>query len=249
MKTTINLTTDSLIALYTIPEQDWIAISKRVGGVLVVASDPGYKNKMPHVFPHFNQVLKSCQEWKDTTFPGLVSQSGALHDYASQAITDFQQVKTEIANLEKDIPSPMDNVKQKVKATIERLQQATIPLNNAFFTLSGQFSEFHDANEQFDTDISTFKEKPIWMEIVFGSIQVLEDAIGQVVGGWQAITSDLEDVVSGKIDITMPFIMELDIDVALKSWKRIQIETDCFRSMANGQQKYLSGDWLRGEKE
>ena len=180
--------------------------------------------------------------------PELMNQGEALGDYASRAVKDFQHLQNEIAGLDKNDTAVPDPIRETVKEVVGRLKQTTIPLSDAVKNLSSQITEFHYANKQFDADIDALKQRGVtqeWWEVVWGSTAVLEEAAGLVLGEWRAITSDLEDVMSGKIDITMPFLMGLDIDVALAEWRQIRREAKAFGSLVDGLQKYLTGQWLK----
>jgi hypothetical protein len=72
----------------------------------------------------------------------------------------------------------------------------------------------------------------------------VDEATGTVTGAWQAIADDLGRVASGRIAVTTPFLLGLDIASALRAWNNIKSEADAFASMSEGQWYYLTGQWL-----
>ena len=56
----------------------------------------------------------------------------------------------------------------------------------------------------------------------------LENAIGQVLGGWQAVSADLDDIASQRIDLSLEILISLQIDSAILAWTNIGAEARAY---------------------
>lgn len=237
----IKLTSCSMGSLFAIPESDWTAISKRVGLTVLLEGTADYI--APYI-RDFRNLEIVCKTWKDATFPELVTQSHNLSHYSTEAIQSFSELQRTISNLDpnEDLPP---GVKQKAETVIGQLARSTGSLNQAFFSLTQNVKAFVSENNMVDAEIHSYVDRlgPDW-QWIGASTKAVENAAGLVLGTWQAIASDLDNVVSGQITVTTKFLLNLDIQWALNSWKDLQNETDAFPSMAKGQDEYLTGRWL-----
>jgi hypothetical protein len=84
---------------------------------------------------------------------------------------------------------------------------------------------------------------PQWKSIL-PSTRKVDDATGLVRGTWEALSSDLNALVSEPIDVNAPFLLSLQIDAALRAWTSLQAEAVAFGKLAANQEQYLSGAWL-----
>ena len=230
----MQLTDSSIAQLYTIPVADWTAINKRVGVVLMTVP---IASEIQSELPSFGALLTTCQAWSSGTFQTLIDQSNALHAYATTAIANFTALQQAVNALTGDtVPTA---VQQQTNAALLQLANDTSPLTQAFATLSSQVSDFMNANQAVDSQLNQVQKALgfVWQPITDITTAV-DHATGLVNGAFQAINSDLKAATSGQIDVTMPFLEGLSIDVAIQAWQRIQSETGAFPSMANDQKQY-----------
>src|SRR5918992_2631561 len=80
------LTNSALGSLFTIPADDWTAINQRVG-LTYLAS--GVAPTIAEYLPSYPALDAACAKWRTATFGALVTQSGALAQYASSAEASF----------------------------------------------------------------------------------------------------------------------------------------------------------------
>lgn len=225
--------------LFTVPEDDWVAISKRVGYAIKLSN---IADQVTQFLPGFRALVTACVTWRDSTFPAIASNAVSLRDYSKQAVTEFTDLKAKIgpdgANL-----SPQ--VKDLVVATLHRLSEQTTPLNNQFRTVAGQIADFTDLNRAVDAQVDAFVNKlgPQWHSILSSTGKV-DDATGLVRGTWEALSADLNALVSEPIDVDEPFILSLQIDSSLLAWVNLQGEANRFGTVVANQQQYLTGAWL-----
>ena len=154
---------------------------------------------------------------------------------ADNLVKSYQQLNDEISKLGGDAQSLPESLKALAVITIKSLHQATQSIAGSFNTLSGEVDQFKTANTNVDNEIKTYQDRlgPFWQSIS-QSMLAVENATGKVKGEWQSISDDLGNVVSGQIEITLPFLMGLEIQEAIKTWTMIQTETAAFAPVAPG---------------
>lgn len=235
------LTSDELGSLFVISESDWTAVSKRVGLTSLTKDIAGQVAKY---LPDFPKLVEVCQLWKNVTFPGMVAQSRNLSAYSAQSIGSFTALQQKVSQLQPNEELP-PAVKNEAEKALGALAQSTATIGGAFTDLEGQIETFSKVNQVVDADINNYTARlsPEWKSIQT-SVDAVDRATGRIRGVWQAINNDLQSVVSGQIPITTPFLMGLDIQSALLSWRNLQQESTAFPSLAQGQDKYLTGQWL-----
>lgn len=237
----VRLTAAGQGALFTVPESDWTAISQRVGMTLLAK---GIASTIAKFLPDFPDLVTVCQQWKDTTFPTLVSQSQAVATYAGEAIGSFTKLQQKLVGLAPDDPLPPD-VETEASAALDELSTSTHDLASPFADLTEIVRAFYDENGIVDAKIEAYADRlgAHWQSIA-APAKAIDEATGRVMGAWQAIDDDLANVASGSIPITTPFLMGLGIDAAVNAWTGLKQEASAFPSLAEGQQKYLDGSWL-----
>jgi hypothetical protein len=243
VQASIELTNESLGSLFTIPEADWTAVSKRVG---LTRLTEDIADRVAKSLPDFPRLVPVCKAWRETTFPGLIKQSHDVNAYAEQSISSFTALQQKIAGLDPNKPLP-PAVKAEAEQTIGALGTSSAALAGTSSSLEAQVATFSSVNQVVDAKITTYAAKlgPQWNSIA-APIEAVDRATGRIRGAWQAINNDLQSVVSGKIPITTPFLIGLDIQVAINTWQILKTETAAFASLAQGQDKYLTGQWLIG---
>lgn len=231
-----DLTNKTLAQLYTIPATDWEVINKRVGIVIEAQSIQSY---ISAYLPDYPTLLNLCQLWTQTTFTGLKAQSTAISNYSTKAITNFSKLNNSIKQIGDQSGTVPANIKEQTKNLLDELACDTKTLSGVVSTLLTQVRNFLTHNEIVDSQIAKHKDKlgDFWPN-VSKYISDFESATGLVMGEWQAISNDLSTVVSSPIDVTMPFLESLSLDVALTTWQSISVETSAFPSNVAGQEKY-----------
>lgn len=237
----MQLTSDALADVFTVPQSDWTAISKRVSLVILAEAIAG---EIAQALPEFPKLLGVCRSWKATTFPGLVEQSRALADYAGEALIRFTALQGDVAGLDPNREPPAA-VRATALVALSKLAQHSAALQNAFEPLSDALAVFTTENEVVDAQVGTYAARlgPDWQSITAPSA-ALDQAIGRVKGTWLAIASDLNRVVQGQIDITTAFLLGLELQVALNTWSGLRREASAFAALSADQERILSGAWL-----
>lgn len=237
----MQLTSEALADVFTVPQSDWTAISKRVSLVMLAEAIAG---EIAQTLPEFPKLLSACRGWKAATFPGLVAQSRALADYAGDALVRFTALQGEVAELDPDCAPPAA-VRATALAALSELAQRSATLQRAFESLSDALAAFTIENEVVDAQVGAYAARlgPDWQSIAAPSA-ALDQASGRVKGTWLAIASDLNRVAQGRIDITTAFLLDLELQVALNTWSSLRREARAFAALATDQERILSGAWL-----
>lgn len=239
----IGLTSNSLAAFCVIPESAWNAINGRVDRVIQVEPCSETISKNLATYP---ELLIVCHRWKDETFAGLGNQSRQLETYSVQAINDFTGLKDRLMSLGDEVTVLPDDIKQQAKNAFRNLNRSSIELSISFSALARQVENFYNINSRFDGEVisKNINAYIIWFGPFNKSSSEVMNPIGMAMGEWIAITSDLEYVASEQIDIDMPFLLGLDIDIALDSWNQILNEAKAF---GEWQKEVLFRDSVKNE--
>ncbi|MFL6052872.1 MAG: hypothetical protein ACJ72W_08150 [Actinoallomurus sp.] len=234
----IELVSERLGSLYTVPEEDWAAIHQRVDyaeNLRDIAGD------VARYLPAFPTLVDACEEWRTTTFAGIVISAARLSGYSAQAQDAFSKLE---ASADWNGPLSSD-VQQRVVHTIDELAASTAALAQEFNPLAVAVSSFAQVNRQADAEIDAYRRRmgPEWRTIL-PSTQRVDDATGLVNGAWQALTADLEALAAGLSpdDVTGPFVLGLEIAVAERAWGNLKDEANAFKQQAPAQ-AYLSEVW------
>jgi hypothetical protein len=230
------LASEDVAKLFTVPEAHWTAIDKRVGLAIRVEAIGA---EMQKTMPSYPALLGTSYRWKSSTFPGVVSQSAAVSHYAADQIQAFSLLRDEIAALPPStqvVPAPLAYL---AREALRRLHEATAVQAGTAAALSKPIDDFRIVNDAVDTDIARMPIRS-WPSVA-AQTHAVAQGISHVEGTWSALVTDLQAMTNDGVAITMPFLMGLEIDVALASWRRIRTESTAFGSMAAGQQQYLDG--------
>lgn len=206
--------------LFTIPAEDWTAIGRRVDAVIGLS---GIAKQVSVYLLGFETLVGACQAWIAQTRPAIGAAAQSLARYCDTAITAFQQLKTIVSG-------PLTpQVQQQVADALTALTARTTPLNGQFHQLSGQITDFALINRTEDAQIEQYVARlgPDWRSILPQTSRV-DDASGLMRGVWQALSADLNALVTERIDVSVPFIASLKIDVALAGWTGLRSEAQSF---------------------
>ncbi len=239
----IHLVNEAVGSLYTVPENDWTEISKRVG-LALLAKD--ISHHIAQYLPDFPALVTACERWKTHTFPSLVAESASLPSYCSQAREDFSKLQQQLAGQDPNRPLPAP-LQQEAQTVLTRLSESSTPRERAAKDLVAELMSFVAVNQLIDAKIKSYTERlgPQWKSID-PSAGAVSRASSLVLGAWAAISSDLSYVVSGRIPVTTALLLGLGISSALLAWENLQREAEQFSHIAQGQEKYLNGQWLQG---
>lgn len=233
----MQLTNSSLAQLFTIPVSDWTAINQRVGLALLLKN---IASTVEQSLPGFETLETACEAWSGGTFQSLVGCAQKLSAYASEASQQFSDLKKEVDQIKGDtVP---DAVQQLTLASLQNLKASTAPLVNEFQTTFTNVSNFMHINQQVDADLENYQSVvgPSWTPVTTIA-QGVDQATGLVTGVFQAILNDLNTALAGQIDVTMPFLEGLSLDLAIEQWNNLVTETNAFVSEAPGQEQYWNG--------
>jgi hypothetical protein len=237
----ITIASDDVASLFSIPEDDWTAINKRVG-LVWLARD--IVTSIEQYLPNFPALETASQTWKDATFPALVQQAGAITTYSGQAISSFTTLQTATQALDPNAPLP-PTVQSQAQTALDALAASSATIAASAKSLGDDVAAFTTQNQIVDAKINDYVGVlgSDWT-VLTAETESVDQAVGLVRGSWSAIVDDLRNVASGQITITTPFLLGLDIASALLSWQHIQAEAGAFATMAGGQGQYLDGSWV-----
>jgi hypothetical protein len=236
------LNNKALGQLFTVPEEDWIAINKRVGET---AAAEGIASYIEQYIPEFPSLIQECNVWKGQTFDGMISQSAAISHYAGSAIIGFEGLLNAINALDPSQPTVPEPLQQKTLSLLSDLSKSTDLLSKIISDLNVQITTFLSVNQEVDAQILRYKEKlEVFWEPLGNIITHVDTATGLVTGVWLALSMDLQQYKDKSVDITMPFLLQLDIESALVNWKSLQAEADAFHQISANQKQY----WLVGSE-
>lgn len=230
------LTNNDLGQLYSIPEEDWTAINKRVGAT---AAASGIANYIENYIPEFPNLIHVCELWKTQTFNGLINQSAAISQYTGTAVNRFQTLLNVISTISPSETQVPEAVKEQTRQALIELSSTTTDLCKVNSEVNIQISNFLAINVKVDAQMLRFREKlGIFWEPLGQTITRVENATGLVTGSWLAIATDLENYAKLSPSVTMPFILQLDIEAAIVSWKSLQAEANAFMQISKNQKQY-----------
>jgi hypothetical protein len=234
------LVTSDLSTIFTVPEDDWSVISKRVG--VSIALQQVFEG--PGMLASFPAFLAAATTWKGSAFPSLVTQSAALVSYADTAIADFGALRSSIQQLGAGATTVPDSIKNDTRVKLQSLHASTSTLAAQFTALVPPIDALRIASDAYDAEIAASSIAQSFPPAVDQTATVA-GAIGLVEGSWGSLRDDLHGTLTD-VDVTMPFLASLGIEVALVAWQRIKTEAAAFAPLAAGQQDYLDGSlgWL-----
>jgi len=227
----IQLTSDSIGSLFTIPEGNWTAIDRRVDLVLLAKDAAAL---IAQTIPPFPALVAQCEVWRAATLPGVLAQSQSLAAWASAAMADFAELQRRMAGLNEMDPLPPET-HRFAECAMQGLATSTRVQKDHFDPLLAGVREFASRNMAVDAivDRNVRKLGPEWKSLAAESAG-LQQASGKVLGGWQALSHDLDQVAAGKFTLDVPFLLDLEIAVAVRSWENIAREAAAFPAKAAG---------------
>jgi hypothetical protein len=254
----VTLVSDDVASLFAVPEGGWTAINKRVG--LIWRFGRGNVSLFTRYLPTFGALAAASEQWKGSTFPGLVKQSGDIAGYSASAITSFTVLQAAIAGLDPHAPLPAA-VQAQAQTTLDELATSSDTVAKNAKSLGDEVATFTTQNQIVDAALPSVHPSggsdpvsQLAAAVVRNFISMvlpadtgeIDEAVGLVQGSWSAIVDDLANVTRGQIQITTQFLLSLDIASALLSWQHIRTEAQAFASFAGGQGQYLDGSYLDG---
>lgn len=216
----INLVDTAGGALFTVSDQDWAAIGQRVDSAINLSA---IADEVSQYLPEFKALVSACRQWRDRTFPDVRGCAALLARYCGQALNTFGRLQGELAG-------PLTPaVQQHVVEALAELSTQTMPLNDRFHSLSGEIADFAEINASVDAQVDRYVDKlgQDWHSILPETTRV-DDAAGRVRGIWQALSADLNALVSESIDVTEEFVISLQLQSALIGWQSLQSEAEQF---------------------
>ncbi|HEU5003918.1 MAG TPA: hypothetical protein VFW71_14240 [Actinomycetota bacterium] len=235
------LADEAVAAVLVVPENDWTAISKRVG-LAALASD--IASSIQVYLPHFGDLVAASAIWASTTFPGIVDESRLLAKYCSQAQSAFGELSRSLQGLGPNDPLP-PAVRTEAQGVIENLAASTAVQDGTCKALFAAVLTFTTVNQTVDGAIAEYARRlgPDWAAIT-ASTAAVNQATGRVLGGWQAITDDIGAIARGQVPVTTALLLGLGIDEAIREWAALERACADFARLADGQAGYLNGSWL-----
>lgn len=228
------LANSSVTDLYTIPVTDWEEINKRVGNVFQLRN---IKDIVARTIPGYPPLLNSSDVWVNNTFDDLISQSREVAAYAETAVINFTELNMAVKKIEGDEVPP--SVQHMASDMLTGLLTSTSGLALKVSSSSAQVDTFMKNNQIVDAEMAIHADSlGIFWKPLGNIITAVEHATGKINGAWKALEDDLKIVSAKKVNITIPFIMSLDIDASIVLWEELAEEAGAFPPQAEGMKNY-----------
>lgn len=224
MPQSLTLVDPSVGALFTIPASAWSAINGEVRTILIqMAMEPGSPLEG-------TPLGNACSSWGMQILPGLHQLSGSLSQFSGTAVQLLTELETIVAGLAPNEPLTPE-MKAKALGVFQPLASGSQALRQPSDELMTQISAFVNVIKADDADV---REDMIARGqdpgTMFASMAAVEQACGQVLGGWQAISDDLDSIASQQVSLTIAILLSLDIQSAVLAWTNLGAEARAYGS-------------------
>ena len=208
-------------ALFTVSNADWTAIDQRVASAIQFSDIAG---TVSQYLPGFEALVRACRAWRDHTFVEIGLAAECLVGYCGDAVREFGGLRAALAG--GDLTPALQH---QVVDTVTALSVRTTTLNQQFHLVAGAVADFMEINQTVDRQVDKFVAQlgTDWKSILPATGRV-DAASGRVRGIWQALSADLNALVSGQIEVDKAFVASLQIDQALLGWTDLQAEAEAF---------------------
>lgn len=224
--------------LFTIPEEKWTAINKRVGEASSASGVTGY---IGQYIPEFDLLVTVCKLWQEETFDRLINQSEAISTYAHYAIDRFQWLLDTVNKLNSEEHQLPESIQDQTIGLLRGLSEQTDTLCQTVTSTAEQVRNFLATNRDVDFQLIRYKEKlGIFWEPLEEIVTTMDYAARQESQDWCVLSENLGQFVATVQDITFPVFRGLNIETSLNNWKNLKTECDLFRAISADQKRYWS---------
>ena len=166
--------------------------------------------------------------------PAIAPYPAGLIGYADLASRLLGSLQAPIGKLNPNDPLPAA-LAAFAQDVFSILSQGATALSNVANAAAAQIARFSGDNAVVDAGIA----RRMGSAPVQGFVNNVDRAGGLVVGAWQAMSTDLSNVMSGELPITTALLLSLDIGTALASWASVRSDAAAFAAFAPTQQRLL----------
>jgi hypothetical protein len=238
MPQAIQLVDPALGAIVSISQDDWTTINQQVA--IVLAFRRGWDD-LDAAISGSRALTADCALWRCGTFPLITRYPAGLIGYADLASQLLGSLQAPIGKLNPNDPLPAA-LAAFAQDVFGILSQGATALSNVANAAAALIARFSGDNAVVDAGIA----HRMGSAPVQGSVNNVDQAAGLVVGAWQAMSTDLSNVMSGELPITTALLLSLDIGTALSSWASVRSDAEAFAAFAPTQQHLLDAGWQGG---
>lgn len=244
-KHSFNLGSSSQPSPFQIQFQTWEAINQRA--FLVCAGQMGGEYQRYKKLPNYSSLVKVCQDWKHNTFQTLTTFAGELKNATARVIDPNLRALDHLTD-RLEANNKDQSAQDKFERTITNLEVKLTSLVSSANSVNNAVKQFCDVNQASDAAYLKIHTKPeaAWTALDPSPAEV-SHATERIEGTWSAIVSDLRalrEFMKNSVRDNMPFIVDLNVDAAIQSWRKLKSEAETFLSNVPAQRGFLSGNWM-----
>lgn len=183
-------------------------------------------------------LLAECQNWRLVGFLNLLGLATEVAIYNNRAVSNFQNIlnllKQSNNTITPEIVSCTQSSLQELNKHTAKMQQdiqSELTKLKTFVTSNKVFDQFFMTNSFLISMLNVPQFQP-------QSFQQIDTALESMLGAWSAMANDIASIADTKINVTLPFLMSLDIQAAITSWQNIAQEAQNFAQSGSTQEQY-----------
>lgn len=224
MPQSLALVDPSVGAIFSIPASAWSAINGEIRPLLI-------QMIMEPDSPLQGTPLgNACMTWGTWIIPGLHTLSGSLSQFSGTAVQLLTELETIVARLSPNAPlTPVE--KTQALIVFQQLANGSQALRQTSDQLTAQILNVVNVIKADDAEVreDLIARGGNW-DTLFASMAAVEQSGGLVLGGWQAISADLDSIASQQVTLTIDILLSLEIQSAILAWSNLGAEARAFAS-------------------
>lgn len=182
-------------------------------------------------------VMTECVDWAAGDFHNLVRLANEVASYAHRAGSKCEELFFSINPRNSQMTPGMRNMAGDM---LQGLFENTMLINGDLQSVLTKMKGFLSSHERFNQFFITnsFLIPMINLpQIQLSAFNDFDSSIEAVLGAWNALSNDFSGMTSENINITLPFLMSLDLKSAMIAWGNIEKEASSFAQSAAEQEK------------
>ncbi len=215
--------------LYSVRYEDWYAIDFRNGLVLNMQLPP----TITQYIPTWPDLVNACTAWRDTTFPGLITNAVTMSQFANNAWQTIESLSSDVTTLPPGDPVP-DSVSFTITAHLQALAQSASELASASAGLQQEIVAFVAANQAAapaiqasvsaaDQEVALFASG--WVN---GAYWSPDAAIATVQQAWASVVSQFTATPGAQVPVMTGSQLASDLQSAAAEWDTLAIAASQF---------------------
>jgi hypothetical protein len=224
-------TPDGAAQFVEISQTEWTDLNQRAH---FVVQDKAIATEITKTVPNYPDLLKTCEDWIETTFPGMIQHAIYVAGFSTQAADTLDKLQTDLDGVKPGDPVP-DNVSFLIRVNYQALAQSAANIIGELDPLDPLVTEFVQQNQEADKalekEVSQFGSG--WESLV-DPLGALDYALAKVGPGWTEINNGLSNIANGTIEITTAGLLSSDLISAGSAWRQVGAAAAAFDQWAGG---------------